>query len=254
MKDVFISYKAEEYDEANELKSILERNGISCWMAPASIPGGSSYATEIPHAISEARVFVLVLSSKAQNSQWISKEIDLAINKGKIVLPFMLENCTLKDDFNFYLSNVQRYEAFENKSKAIEKMIREIKAILSAPQIPSGEGNGAASGTAPAAGNEKINQRYDVVSILSAFFGFLAALGNGLLLIPNIVAIILSFVGLKRIKNKFMKGKIFSVIGFILGIYTTMTALSTMFYDSGTFVGFIIGAVLTVIYIIKFRK
>ena len=101
--DVFISYKSEEMEEATWVRSVLESNGISCWMAPSCIPGGSSYASEIPQAIKQAKVFVLVLSSKAQESRWISREVDLAINEGKVVLPFMLENCALRDDFNFYL-------------------------------------------------------------------------------------------------------------------------------------------------------
>ncbi len=132
MKDVFISYKAEEFDEANWVKTILETNGISCWMAPMCIPGGSSYAVEIPQAIRECKVFVLILSEKSQLSKWVPRELDQAINAGKIVLPFMLENCPLKDDFNFYLTNVQRYAAYENKARAIEKMLTEIKAIIGA--------------------------------------------------------------------------------------------------------------------------
>ncbi len=130
MADVFISYKAEEYNEANWVKTTLETNGITCWMAPSSIPGGSSYAVEIPQAIRAARVFVLILSEQSQLSKWVPRELDQAINEGKTILPFMLENCPLKDDFNFYLSNVQRYAAYENKAVAVEKMIREIKAIL----------------------------------------------------------------------------------------------------------------------------
>ena len=129
-KDVFISYKAEEFDDANWVKATLERNGISCWLAPASIPGGSSYAVEIPQAIRSCKVFVLMLSEKSQKSKWVPRELDQAINEGKTVMPFMLENCALQDDFNFYLTNVQRYAAYESKSKAIEKMIVEIKAIL----------------------------------------------------------------------------------------------------------------------------
>ncbi|MBQ4066856.1 MAG: leucine-rich repeat domain-containing protein [Clostridia bacterium] len=129
-KDVFISYKTEEFDDAIWVKSVLESNGITCWMAPMSIPGGSSYAVEIPHAIRNCKVFVLILSEKSQESKWVPKEIDQAINAGKTILPFMLEDCELKDDFNFYLTNVQRYAAYESKTAAIEKMLREIRALL----------------------------------------------------------------------------------------------------------------------------
>lgn len=136
MKDVFISYKTEEFDEANWVKTTLETNGISCWMAPMSIPGGSSYAVEIPQAIRECKVFVLILSEKSQLSKWVPKELDQAINEEKLILPFMLENCPLKDDFNFYLTNVQRYAAYESKTLAMDKMIREIKALLGKNDVP----------------------------------------------------------------------------------------------------------------------
>ena len=36
----------------------------------------------------------------------------------------MIENFTLSDDFNFYLSNVQRYNAYENKATAINRIIQ----------------------------------------------------------------------------------------------------------------------------------
>lgn len=130
MDEIFISYKAEEFDEANSVKTALEENGISCWMAPMSIKGGLSYASEIPKAIRNCKVFVLVLSEKAQSSNWIPRELDQAINENKIIMPFMIENCPLQDEFAFYLSNVQRYNAYENKGNAIEKMICEICSVL----------------------------------------------------------------------------------------------------------------------------
>lgn len=127
---VFISYKSEELDTAMWMRSVLETNGISCWMAPDNIPGGSSYAAEIPRAIRGCKVFVVILSEKTQESMWVPKELDQAINAHKIVMPFMIEDCVLKDDFNFYLSNVHRYAAYENKVRAAEKMVTDIRALL----------------------------------------------------------------------------------------------------------------------------
>lgn len=129
-EDVFISYKSEEFQEADWVRQQLESGGISCWMAPNSITGGASYATEIPQAIRSCRVFVLILSRRAQLSQWVPKELDQAINCGKIIMPFMLENCPLEDDFSFYLSNVQRYPAYEGREAAMQRMLREIRMLL----------------------------------------------------------------------------------------------------------------------------
>lgn len=68
MHDVFISYSSKEMTTADTVRSILEKNGIVCWMAPRDIPGGSNYTKEIPVAIRSCQVFVLVLSANAQSS------------------------------------------------------------------------------------------------------------------------------------------------------------------------------------------
>lgn len=135
-KEVFISYKSEDFEQAIWLKSVLETNGISCWMAPASIPGGSNYAKEIPQAIENCRVFVVVLTRRCQDSIWVPKELDRALNSKKPVMPFVLENCELNDDFNFYLSNVQRYAAYQNKMAAAEQMVADIRALLNVKHTP----------------------------------------------------------------------------------------------------------------------
>ena len=129
-KYVFISYKVEEYDGAKAVKDHLEANGIPCWMAPMSIRGGMSYAQEIPPAIQNCSVFLLMLSEKAQASKWVPREVDQAINCGKLIMPFMTENCPLRSDFSFYLTNVQRYEAFRDPEETLERMTRDILNAL----------------------------------------------------------------------------------------------------------------------------
>ncbi len=130
MHDVFISYKAEEFGQADTLRAALAVAGISCWMAPNSIPHGSNYAIEIDKAISDCEVLVLILSSKAQDSIWIPKEIDLALNYGKIVIPFAIENCPLRGAFKFYLTNVQRLNAYEDSQSATDELIRMIEGLI----------------------------------------------------------------------------------------------------------------------------
>jgi DNA ligase (NAD+) len=74
-------------------------------MAPQSIPAGSDYGHEIPKAIEKCKAFLLLLSDASQNSNWVPKEVGLAIGKGKIVVPFQIDNATISEAFNFYLTN-----------------------------------------------------------------------------------------------------------------------------------------------------
>ena len=237
-------------------------------MAPSCIPGGSSYAVEIPQAIRQAKVFVLILSSKAQSSQWVSREVDLAINEGKIVLPFMLENCALKDDFNFYLTNVQRYAAYENKLAAAEKMINEIKALVghstaeNEVKAPVGHStaenevkeplveNPIASSTAPIT-NTVAKPKYETKSILSLVFGIIAMVAMlGMFLVPNIIAIILSILSLKTIRQENKSGKGLAIAGQVLGLVSMAIGLSIWF--SG--IGFAIALIIDIVSLIFFIK
>lgn len=130
MKQVFISYSSKDFNQAQTVRHVLEQNGITCWMAPADIPGGSNYTKEIPIAIRGCQAFVLMLSDNAQKSHWVLKELDSAVNEGKIILPFQLEDVPLSDEFNFLLTGAQRYAAYQRKSEAMNLLVSRIKAII----------------------------------------------------------------------------------------------------------------------------
>lgn len=137
MKEVFISYSTVDAENAETVRNVLEKNGLSCWMAPRDIPGGSNYTKEIPIAIRNCTVFVLILSKNAQSSHWVLKELDSAVNCGKVILPFMLEDCLLNDEFNFLLTGAQRYEAYRKKAEAMETLVSRVRGILgvNAPNV-----------------------------------------------------------------------------------------------------------------------
>lgn len=131
MHDVFISYKAEEINEAKKVRDFLQENGIKCWMAPDSIPGGSSYAAEINAAIKNCRAFILILSPLAQTSIHVTREYSLADKNRKPVLPFCIEYCnSFSDDFEYLLSVTQYYTAYENWEKAADKLLFDLKQKL----------------------------------------------------------------------------------------------------------------------------
>lgn len=137
MKEVFISYSSIDYASAQTVRNVLEKNGLSCWMAPEDIPGGSNYTKEIPIAIRNCSVFVLILSKNAQNSTWVLKELDSAVNCGKVILPFMIENCSLNDEFNFLLTGAQRYSAYQKTAEAMETLVARIRSIIGMDTAPA---------------------------------------------------------------------------------------------------------------------
>ncbi len=137
--DVFISYSSKEPEIPKLIRKTLKSNGISCWMAPESIPSGSSYAAEIPKGIRECKIFLLVLSNNSQNSIWVPREIDEAINHGKTIIPFQIEECKLNDAFNFYLNQIQRITAYLELEGSLNELVEKIKKIIGIKEKPKKE-------------------------------------------------------------------------------------------------------------------
>lgn len=126
-KDVFISYGSKDYDRVLNFRDVLERNDVTCWMAPRDIPVGSNYANEIPSAIRYSKIFLVMLSRASQESLWVPKELSQALTEHKTVFPVMLESCELNISFNFSLTDVQRFNAYDGETGSLQSLIDRIK-------------------------------------------------------------------------------------------------------------------------------
>lgn len=127
---VFISYCTEDIQDAVRLQKELKKAGITCWVSNDSLLPGADYAKVIPKAIRACSIFILILSENAQKSEWVPRELDQAINDGKLILPFKIENCELDDQFRFYLSKIQIYSAWNNRQEALQDIINVIEHYL----------------------------------------------------------------------------------------------------------------------------
>lgn len=128
---VFISYSTQNQSMADSMKQLLSKNGIDSWMAPADIPAGSKYAQVITQAIKECSCVLLLLSQASQNSPWVAKEIERAVNYKKMILPVQLEDMVLNDEFELYISNNQivAVNQIDDSSAEVQKILMSLQAI-----------------------------------------------------------------------------------------------------------------------------
>lgn len=128
---VFISYSTKEQSLANAMKKLLERQDVQTWMAPGDIPVGNKYAQVISKAIKSCSCFILMLSNNSQNSIWVAKETERAINYRKPIIPVQLEDLVLNDEFELYISTDQvvAVEKIEEDSNEIKNIISSVIAF-----------------------------------------------------------------------------------------------------------------------------
>lgn len=127
---VFISYSSKDTQIIKKILEKLKEAGIDYWKAPEMIPAGSNYAREIPRAIEKCGVFVLMISESSQDSIWVEKEIDCAINARKTIVPLNLTGVAMSEMFRFYLNNVQTIMYSENEEEAMEQFIGRLRGLV----------------------------------------------------------------------------------------------------------------------------
>ena len=82
-QDVFISYKSEEFQEADWVRQQLESGGISCWMAPNSITGGASFSRiRLIRAVPKNALSVITTPPRGHAAPTIHEEICLPHHGG----------------------------------------------------------------------------------------------------------------------------------------------------------------------------
>ena len=108
MADIFISYSSKDREQALQLIELLASAGLSVWIDQSGIDVATSWSKEIVLAIDECKAFLVLLSPNSITSKNVIKEVSLAAEQNKKILPLDLEPVTLPEDLRYHLAGIQR--------------------------------------------------------------------------------------------------------------------------------------------------
>ena len=108
MADIFISYSSKDRAQAEQLIELLASAGLSVWIDKSGIDVATHWSGEIVDAINDCKAFVVLLSPNSIASVNVIKEVSLASEKRKKILPLDLEPVALTRDFEYQLAGIQR--------------------------------------------------------------------------------------------------------------------------------------------------
>lgn len=109
MADVLVSYSyaRPDRDAAFEIAAFLERQGISCWIAPRDVPAGMEQGAAVLSGIATSRALLLVLSEHADAAQAMRPEVVRAIGETKPVLSVRFRETTPSGPLEFFVVSAQ---------------------------------------------------------------------------------------------------------------------------------------------------
>jgi formylglycine-generating enzyme required for sulfatase activity len=116
--EVFLSYSGEEQHVAERVCAYLEGKGLSCWLSARDILEGQDRGAAIAAAIQSCRVVVLIFSSAANRSKQVARELKLADDAIKRVVPVRIENISATGNFAYFLGAAHWLDAIGGPREA----------------------------------------------------------------------------------------------------------------------------------------
>jgi SAM-dependent methyltransferase/PAS domain-containing protein len=165
---LFISHASEDREVAEEIVADLERRGIDCWIAPRNIPPGQPFDDAIVTAIDSCWATLLVFSERCNTKEdYVRREVTVAMDCGKTVIPFRIEDVRPKGALRLRLSDLHWVDGFNSRAEAIAEVERTFKRLtrgqpveqrLSLSEIETARRKIAALRETNALGEESINR------------------------------------------------------------------------------------------------
>ena len=130
--DIFISYSRADSKVVESFVQRLESAGYKVWIDRTNVHPGKSYKSIIVQAIEDSTVLLFFSSKDSNASLWPAKEIAIAVDRQKHIIPIKLDDTRYNQDVEFDLINLDYvdYCSKTNREHEIEKLTRTLESLL----------------------------------------------------------------------------------------------------------------------------
>ncbi len=130
--DIFVSFSFKDQEIAEYVVNRLSNcYNIPCWICTGEILASEHYKSVIVDAIEASKLVLFIQSESSILSREVPKEIAVALDNSKPVIPFVIDEAELVGDLEYDLLAVHRVDATKpTLDDRIEDLSRQIYAVL----------------------------------------------------------------------------------------------------------------------------
>lgn len=135
--DVFISYSRKDYKDysgnevpgnyVSRIKEALGRAGLTYWIDEEGIYSGDEFPEVILSNIEDSGCMVFVSTEASNESKWTSKEIHLALQEGKRIIPLICDDTRFNKSVRLLLADIDYIDLRVNPTKGIDRLVSAVK-------------------------------------------------------------------------------------------------------------------------------
>ena len=175
-EDIFISYSRKDSYRVMPLVKELREAGYSVWLDDTNIESAALWAEQIVEGLKNCKVLMLMASKDSLASANVLKEVMLASELEKTLLPVYLEECELPSRFQYQLAGIQHIELFEPNDQQPVKLLSN---AIDKTGVKKSEGGALSTDDSlPKSGHKFILSKPKY--IISSIIGYITILYTGL--------------------------------------------------------------------------
>ena len=178
--EIFVSYSREDQEKVFQVVDQLRVKGLKVWIDQQGIQGAKLWSQEIVTAIEESKVLVLFASKQAFASKNVAKELALASESEKHILPVFMEEAPIPSSMKYQLAGIQHLVYGPGQADSTVKSILDALSDLSigAAPIKTLETGRKEDGNRPVQLQKNNNKGKTIVltiafAVIVAMFGFI---------------------------------------------------------------------------------
>ncbi len=136
-KSIFVSYSSKDFNAADLIRTALEAEGISCWIAPRDLTAGMQWGAGIVEAIEACDAVVVVFSQACNASPQVAREMELAVANRKPLIPVRIADDMPTDDMKYFLGVSHWFNAFEQPLESyLAQIVASVRSVLARQSSP----------------------------------------------------------------------------------------------------------------------
>ena len=142
--DVFISYSRKDYKDKNgnvisgnvvsKIKDALDEAGISFWFDENGIHHGDDFGEKIVVNIEDSEIFIFLSTLNSNSSKWTRKEISVAHELDKTIIPVRIDNSKYDRAVMFKISDLDYLDYEKNPEEGVKNLVKTVKHYLEEKQ------------------------------------------------------------------------------------------------------------------------
>lgn len=126
---IFVSYARADFKSIQPVLTVLREHGFVLWIDEEGIEGASFWRKEIVEAIEDCSVIIFFATEASCKSDAVFKELALANEDNKPILPVLLNTIKLPSDIRYQVAGIQNINLYPDWDRGVRNIIASLSRI-----------------------------------------------------------------------------------------------------------------------------